>query len=281
MSSPSSSAQATLRGLGGQLRELRQEAGLTAIALAVEAGWDRTKVSQIEHARRPPSVTDVRTWCSICGAEDQADDLVTTLRRVEDAYVQWKRLQRTGLRHLQGTSVPLYEQTRLMRVYSASVVPGLLQTPEYARALMSEITEHARIPNDVDDAVEARMARRRVLREGDHRFAFVLEEAVLTYGLGGRDVMAEQLEHLLTDMALPSVSLGVIPVSPDRRRWPLETFQLFDTVQARVELLAAQVTVTAPTEVAQYVDAFEQLASMAVYGRAARELIQRATETVT
>lgn len=269
----SSTAQAALQGLANQLRDLRIDAGLSGIELAAEAGWHRTKVSHIEHARRAPSADDVRSWCRACGADDRAGDLVAALRQVEDAYVQWRRLQQTGLRHLQESYLPLYERTETQRVYSATVIPGLLQTSAYATALFSQITDHSGTPDDVDEAVEVRMRRRRVLRSGC-RFAFLLEEAVLTYGLGGSDVMAAQLRQLVKDMTLPSVGLGIIPVTADRSRWPLETFTIFDDTRARVELLAARVTVTAPSEVSQYSTAFQRLAGMAMYGPQARRIIR-------
>jgi transcriptional regulator with XRE-family HTH domain len=77
------------------------DTGLTAKALAAAAGWDRTKLSQIEHARRPPAVQDIRAWCRICGAEEQADDLVESLRAAEIRWIEWRRMERTGLRRPQ------------------------------------------------------------------------------------------------------------------------------------------------------------------------------------
>ncbi|MQA01869.1 MAG: helix-turn-helix domain-containing protein [Streptosporangiales bacterium] len=276
MSSPSSSAQAALRALATQLREMRSDAGLTGQGLATQLGWHRTKISRIEHAARPPSAQDVRAWCRACDAEDRADDLVEALRSYGDAYVEWRRLQRTGLRRLQDSYVPLYERTRLLRVYSSMVVPGLVQTPEYIAAVFDVVGRRRGTRNDVDQAVEARMARRRVLYEGDHRFGFVLEESVLRSGLGGRDVMAGQLQNLLEAMALPSVSLGIIPARADRPQWQLEQFTLYDHEQVEVELLSARVTITTPSEIRLYADAFEDLAATAAYGAAARELITAA-----
>jgi transcriptional regulator with XRE-family HTH domain len=273
----SSAIEAARQALAGRLRELRIDAGLTAIALATALGWHRTKVSRIEHASRPPSIADVRAWCHVCAADDHADDLVVALRTIEDAYVQWHRLERTGLRRLQESLVPLYESTRVMRVYCSQVVPGLFQTPAYATALLSAIVERRPgVPNDVAQAVPARMARARLLREGNHRFAFVIEEAVLRYGLGGAEVMAAQLGHLLEAMTLPSVSLGVIRFGASRPQWVLENFMIFDLVQVDVELLSAQVTIKEPSEIKLYVEAFEQLAGMAVYGAKARALITSA-----
>ncbi|GAA0326639.1 DUF5753 domain-containing protein [Actinoallomurus spadix] len=279
--SPSSSVQAARQALADRLREIRVDAGLTAKALAAAAAWDRTKVSKIEHASRPPSADDIRRWCAVCQAEDQVPDLVASLRTVEGAYVEWRRLQRTGLRRLQESRVPLYERTRSFRVYCSQVVPGLFQTPAYAGALLSAITTFHGTPNDVEEAVAARMSRSHVVRDGAHRFAVLVEESVLRYQVGGPDTMAGQLHHLLDVMALPSVSLGVIPFDHGgRRMWTLEGFNIFDSVQVSVELLSAAVTVTTPGEVDLYVKAFTELSAMAVFGTAARALITSAIDAL-
>jgi transcriptional regulator with XRE-family HTH domain len=279
--SPSSSVQAARQAIADRLREIRVDAGLTAKALAAAAEWDRTKISKIEHAARPPSADDIRLWCAVCKAEDQAPDLIASLRSVEGAYVEWRRLQRTGLRRLQESRVPLYERTRQFRVYCSQVVPGLFQTPGYAGALLSAITSFHGTPNDVEEAVAARMARSRVVQSGEHRFAVLVEESVLRYQVGGSDTMAGQLNHLLDVMALPSVSLGVIPFErTGRRMWTLEGFNIFDSAQVSVELLSAAVTVTTPGEVELYARAFTELSAMAVFGTAARTLISAAIDAL-
>jgi transcriptional regulator with XRE-family HTH domain len=274
--SPSSSVQAARQALADRLRDLRLSAGMSGVELASAAGWHKSKISRIEKAVQPVTQADIRAWCEACGAEDQVEDLSASLRAVESAYVEWRRLEPTGLRRLQESYVPLYEQTRWMRVYQAHVIPGLLQTPAYIKALLTAITHFRGIPNDVEQAVQARMARRKVLTEGDHMFAFVLEECVLHYRVGAAEVMVGQLQHLLAAMATPSVSLGVIPASSERQVWPLESFTMYDDAQARLELLTARITVTAPSELKTYAKAFDELSEMAVYGDAARELIRAA-----
>ncbi|MFG1998300.1 helix-turn-helix domain-containing protein [Spirillospora sp. NPDC048911] len=278
--SPYPPVQAARQALGSRLREIREDAGLTAKALAEAAGWERTKVSKIEHAARPPSIAVIRKWCQVCGAADQVEDLLAELRAAEGAYVEWKRVQRAGLRRLQEVKVPLYEQTESLRVYCSQVVPGLLQTPGYANALLSAITDRFGTPNDVEAAVEARSARQQILYKSGHRFAFVLEEAVLYYRHGDQAAMAEQLTRLIEATRLPSVWLGIIPSGTARpRQWVLETFTLYDAQRVEVELLSAQVTVTTPSEIARYAAALDALAAMAVSGEAARSLINRAVLT--
>jgi transcriptional regulator with XRE-family HTH domain len=277
--SPSSGVQRARRDLAARLRRIRLEAGLSARDLSAVAGWHKSKTSRIENARQALADSDIRTWCRVCGAAEQAADLITASRGADSMYAEW-RLNLAGLRRLQERRVPLYERTRLMRVYCSTVIPGLLQTPDYAAAILSAISAFQGIPDDVADAVTARMKRNQVLYQPDHRFAMVIEESVLRYRMGSAEVMAEQLDHLLETMSLPSVTLGVIPFTAEPRpMWTLETFTCFDDQRAHVELLAAQITVTVPREVRLYLNAFDQLSALAVTGNQARALINAAINT--
>ena len=278
--SPSSSAQAARQALAARLGEIRRDAGLTGRELAVRCGWSEAKSSRIEHAKTPPSDADIKAWCRACGVPDQAADLVAANRAADSLYVQWRRIHRSGIRQSQRATVPLYERTRLFRVYCSNVIPGLLQTAGYATSLLSTITEFQGTPNDVPDAVAARMARNHVLREGNHRFALLVEESVLRSRVADASVMAGQLGYLLEVMSLPSVSLGVVPFTADRGMWTLETFMAFDEESVQVELLTAFVNVTAPGEIATYIKAFAQLQVLAVYGAEARALITSAIDVL-
>lgn len=196
-------------------------------------------------------------------------------------YVQWRRLQRTGLQQLQRSSVPLFERTRHFRVYCSNVVPGFLQTPGYATALLRAISTFRSLPDDVAEAVAARLDRSRIIREsGGRRFAIVIEESVLRYQLGDAGVMAGQLGSLLSAMDLPAVSLGIIPFAAPRTMGPVESFTVFDDERVDHEPLSASVKVVAPDEVAQYVQAFAAFHRHAVYGADARALILKALDVL-
>ncbi|WP_155053867.1 helix-turn-helix domain-containing protein [Streptomyces blattellae] len=273
---PSSSVQQAREALAAHLREIRLDAGLTKRELAARCSWHESKSSRIENARTPPSDADIRAWCTACGATDQTPDLIAANRQTEAMYVEWRRLQRTGLRRLQQSGATLYQHTRQFRVYCSDVVPGFLQTPGYATTLLKSIAAFRGTPDDVNHAVEARMRRNSVVREGDHRFAIVLEESVLRYRIGDADTMAAQLGHLLSAMALPSVSLGIIPFTFERTVWPMATFTVFDDARVHADSLDAAATLTQPGQVDLYVRAFQGLSGSAVYGAAARGLVTRA-----
>lgn len=279
---PTSSVQEARAALAARLRELRLDAGISGKELARRCGWSVAKSSRIENAVTAPADADIRAWCAACDVNGQAADLIAANRQADSMYLHWKRLQRTGMKQLAETSAKLYEGTRLFRVYASHVMPGYLQTSGYATALMGTIAGFRGTPDDVADAVEVRMRRARVIHEGDHRFATLIEESVLNHRVGDQDVMAGQLGNLLAAMTLPSMSLGIIPAAAEREGivWPLEQFTVFDDARVHVELLAAKVTVTAPGELDIYLRAFTRLTELAVYGADARALILKAIEAL-
>src|SRR5205814_2383271 len=107
----------------------------------------------------------------------------------EGMWVEWRRLERTGMRRLQESYLPLYERTRQFRIYEPGLIPGLFQTDAYASALMARIIEFSGIPDDLEAAVAARIDRQRVLRSGDHRFGVMLEDAALHSRIGSVEMM--------------------------------------------------------------------------------------------
>ena len=278
--SPYSSAQQARQALADRLAELCRDAGLTGADIAERCEWSRSKSSRIMNARTPPSADDIRAWCHACGADGQTEDLIASLRTAEGMWVGWRRMERAGLKQAQEARLPLYQRTRRFRSYSSWLVPGMIQTRPYTTAALQAIQRRRGLVDDVVEAVAARMERQQVLYEGDRRFAFLVEESVLRTGIGGAEVMAGQLGHLVSIASLPNVSLGVVPMLSDRERWPAEGFWIYDTAQVNVELISGYLTITQPSEVAMYADTFAELAGLAVYGANARALITSALDAL-
>ncbi len=157
-----------------------------------------------------------------------------------------------------------------------STSPGLFQTADYAAAVLGAVVDLLQVPNDIAEAVQARMERRHILHRGRHRFHAVLCEVALTAGVVPAGVLPAQLDQLLGDMALKNVRLGVIPTSADHGSLPLTGFWILDRRVVQVETLAASLALTQPHEVALYERAFDRLAASAVYGDPARRLIAAA-----
>lgn len=278
--SPSSSAQAAREAVAQRLRDLRREAGLTVVSLAAECGWHYSKTSRIENALTGPSANDIRAWCKATRTEDQAQDLVVQSISAEAMYRQWRHQVRAGLRHIQDSRVRGYRDTELFRLYSSGLVPGLLQTEGYAVAVLGIAASFHDLPDDSGEAAHARVERSRIIHEPGHRFIVVIEEAVLYCQVAEPDAMAAQLGYLLTAGALPAVSLGILPMAARRAHWPEETFHIYDDRLVSVELVSAEVNVTQPGEIAQYLKTFERLRDMAVYGAEARALVVKAIEAL-
>ncbi|MFI7104168.1 helix-turn-helix domain-containing protein [Streptomyces sp. NPDC050161] len=279
--SPSSAVQEARAALGSRLCRIRKAGGFkTARAFAARAGWSESKVSRIERGLTTPSEDDLGRYAELCGAPKELADLLASAQNIEEMYVEWRRLKGEGLRPVQEAHVPLYERTRHFRVYEPGVIPGLLQTPDYARVMMGRIIRYWGIPDDTEDAVEVRMGRQRVLRDANRQFGILLEEAALRARFGDAEVMAPQLGHLLTVSVLQQVSIGIIPMTADRTMWPLEGFWIFDDERVIIELATAQVTIKQPSEVAMYSRMFADLADLACYGKAARALITEAIDAL-
>jgi transcriptional regulator with XRE-family HTH domain len=278
---PSSSAWQARQALGIRLGEIRKDADLTGRALSLLCGWHESKVSRIEHGRTAPSPDDIRLWCQHCGAAGETADLLASLRSVEDMFVEWRRMERTGLKRAQQAVLPLWERTRIFRAYSSWLIPGAVQTAAYTTAALRAIAARRNLPDDTDEAAAVRADRLRLLREGDHRFLIVIEESVLRTVIGGPDVMAGQLGHLITVASLPSVSLSIIPMGIGRDvMWPAEDFWIFDTTQVNVELISGWLTLTQPREIAMYGKAFSDLTDLGVRGAQARALITKAIDAL-
>lgn len=282
ITSPSSSAKQAQEALGVRLRELRKDTGLTARALAAATGQHYTRVSKIEHGVQAPSDNDVRAWCRACGADDQVPDLIATLRTVESAYLEFRRQSRAGMKRVLGAhTLSLYERTTLFRIYEHNVIPGLFQTAEYCGAMLSFWVRFLGAPNDLEEAVAARLERQRVIYHGGKRFVTVLEEQALRTWFGTAETQAGQLDRLLALMSLPNVSLGIVPLMTERVAVGSTGFWIFDDTLVALETPTASIEVNRPQELELYARMFEALKAPAVYGRAARDLITRAIDELS
>ncbi len=275
-----SGAHEAREALGRRLHDLRVDAELTGRQLATLAGWQSSKVSKIEYGKQMPTDADIRAWCRHCGSNKQVPDLIATLRNVEAAYLEYKRIMAAGLRHPQQARAKLENETRHTRWYEPCLIPGFLQTPDYLIGVLRKVTAFYEIPtDDFESAVAKRLERQRNLYQatGKRRFHFILAEQVLCTTVGDDDVMIAQLDRLLRAMSLPRVIISIIPANAPYEV-PTTNFVLYDRHRVQVETIAAELTITQPREVALYEKTFLALAKQAVIGDAARALITTALD---
>ncbi|MDQ4112035.1 MAG: helix-turn-helix domain-containing protein [Actinomycetota bacterium] len=263
------------RALGQRLRELRLRTGLSGRELAESLSWARSKVSKLENGNQTPTEADIRAWVTATGDEDEIESLLISLHTLEVRHADWKRILRAGLRPHQNELAELDLRTKLIRAFEVSVIPGLLQTPGYARARFAEGIRTMNLANDLDEAVRGRVGRQEILHRPGKQFHFVLTEAALRYRLCPPDVMVSQLGHLISLTALPNVRLGIIAFDAQYATSPWHGFWIYDNDKVLVETMTAELDLRQPEEIAQYSSAFDQLAAVASYGRSARAIISR------
>jgi transcriptional regulator with XRE-family HTH domain len=267
--------QQARESLGYRLRDIRKDARVSGRQLAALAGWHFTKISKIEHGHSMPSEADIELWCFHCGAESQVPDLAATARGIEKMYVELKRLLRTGTARYQQELLDEEARTRHFRIFDPAILPGALQTAGYATVRLSEFAEMVGIPADIQETVAVRMERGKLLLSGQRLFHFVLGEHALRAVVADRDVMEEQLRHLLELSRLPGLRLGILPART-RHYMTFCGFWIFDDREVQMETYSAAVRVTQPREIAMYAKVFEHYSMRAVYGQQARDLISQA-----
>jgi transcriptional regulator with XRE-family HTH domain len=269
---PSSSVAAARQVIADRLREIMRDAGISARALARQAGWDESKCSRLIHGRTPPSDDDIRAWCTICRVPEEIPNLIAATRNAENAYLEWRRIQRSQ-RRMQDLRLRLFNE-KIYRFYSSNLVLWPLQTPDYMRAVMTRFdTFHAGGAPDIDEAVRARVARQRFLSDPARRCVMVMEEAVLRARIFDDAVISGQLRHMLAAGRRPNISLGIIPLGVRRDQESVETFHVYGDRSVSIEMVSAIMEVTQPREVALYLKCFEDLARVAVFGDAAQALV--------
>jgi hypothetical protein len=243
--------------------------------LAESLSWPHSKVSKLENARQMPTDNDIRAWTHATGSETQTEALLASLHTIEIQHAEWQRVLRVGLRPHQNEIAELDVKTRFFRVFEATVIPGLLQTAEYARARLAQGAILFKVPNDIHEAVQARMKRQELLYRPDKRFHFVLTEAALRLRLCSPEVMLGQLDRLVTLSALPNVKLGIIDATTQYVVGPWHGFWLRDTRRVMVETFSAELNLAQPQEIELYGTIFDHFAAVASYGRSARSIITR------
>jgi transcriptional regulator with XRE-family HTH domain len=259
--------------LGYRLRELRTAANLSGRQLAGLLSWPASKISKLENGRQNPSNDDIRAWTRATGSEAETETLLASLHTLEVQHAEWRRILHAGIRPRQNELADLDQKTRLLRVFESTVIPGLLQTAEYARVRFAESIRVFGLTSDIDEAVQGRIQRQEILYRQDKRFHFVLTEAALRIRLCPPEIMLGQLDRLISLSALPSVKLGIIGFQTTYSASPWHGFWMYDADRVLVETYSAALTLAQPPEIELYARVFDELAAVASYGRAARSII--------
>lgn len=188
------------------LRSLRTGTGLTTEEVAERLGVSRSKISRLENGRRGASRADIALLCELYQVDDEYRLRLTELAAEGKQRAWWHRLNLTY-----GDYVGLEAEAESISDYALALVPGVLQTPDYARALV-RAGGPALPPRIVEERVQARITRQRLLSStAAPTFVAVLDESVLHRVVGSPSIMLGQLRQLLEISRLPNVTIRVVP----------------------------------------------------------------------
>jgi transcriptional regulator with XRE-family HTH domain len=195
------------RELGAQLRALRTEKGWTVEQVAERLLISSSKVSRLETGQRGASARDIRDLGELYGLDEKQRQRLADLAQAGKRHGWWQPLSLPY-----STYVGLEADATSIRDFGLAVMPGLLQTADYAASVLRAMVP-SRTPDEVEHLVEGRMARQqRVLAaENPPQFQAILDASVLHRVVGGSAVMRAQLERLIEMSELPNVTIKVVP----------------------------------------------------------------------
>ncbi|WP_393915941.1 helix-turn-helix domain-containing protein [Halostreptopolyspora alba] len=217
------------RRLTSELRRLREEAGLTWPVVAEEMGWSESKLYRIENDKSRVLPRDVKRLLDLYEISDETRraPLIELARRANEK----------GWWHQYSETIPTWFQPFIgleasaasIRVYESELVPGLLQTEGYMRAIASTAPVLA-AEEEIERSVEVRLARQRRLTEEQEPLELwmVLNEAVIRRVVGGPDIMREQLDHLAAMAQNHRITLQILPFAKGEHSSMLGAFQVLE-----------------------------------------------------
>jgi transcriptional regulator with XRE-family HTH domain len=265
------------RELGAVLRALRTDAGLTVEELAGRLLCSTTKVSRMETGQRGVSARDIRDLCQVYGITDipQYDHLMSLAEQGRgQSWWQPLNLPHADYIGLEAAAISVSD-------FEPGVVPGLLQTPGYARAIHEAGIQHFS-PAEINERIGERLNRQKILSRANPTLLHaIIDEAVLHRAVGGPAVMAAQLDQLIeTSSNLPNVTIQVLPFSAGAHPALDSTFIMLDMAApvasvVYVEGLVGWIYLDKAQELDRYEQVFERLRDISLPSEQSLELISR------
>ncbi|MER7106358.1 helix-turn-helix domain-containing protein [Streptomyces sp. NPDC000229] len=270
------------RQLGVELRRLRERAGLTLEEAGARVGISKATLSRYETKEGTVKWPAVDALCREYGAADEERAALVELAKGAKIQGWWRSLA-DSIPESMNLMLTLEDEVVREDHYACMYVPGLLQTRHYAEAV-HRASEMRCDEDEVQHMVDIRMKRQELLHrdEPPHIWA-VIDEAVIRRRVGGRETMREQLRHLLDLVALPHITLQVLPFATGAHAAAVGSFVILggptpelDVVYA--DLLGGGLFMEKPKELERYKLAFDYLRAQALDLPASAEFIQRVHE---
>jgi transcriptional regulator with XRE-family HTH domain len=276
------------RELGALLRRLRKEKDLTVDQVTAYLECSASKISRIETGQRGATPRDVRDLCDLYGVTDEAErERLVGLAREGKQQGWW---QSYDLPFATPMYVGLEAEAVRIKDYDSAVIPGLLQSADYLRALhddpLPEPTDRELTPELVERRVEARLIRQQLLTRRHPpplEFWAIMDEAALHRLIGGPAVMGAQLKRVVEAMQLPNVTVQVIPYSIGPHPALNSTFNILEFSGAAPHLvysegLAGFIFMEREEDVERYNDVFRHLSDIALTPDQSADLMIRLAE---
>jgi transcriptional regulator with XRE-family HTH domain len=257
--------------LAAMLKQLRKQAGLSGVRLAVRCNISQSKISRIEGNKIRPSLVDVEQILRGIGASPAVAAEVMAMARI--ARTEWqdrKALHRKGLDKKQLELAGLEAATSEFRHFLLSMNTGLLATPEYIR----ESIAHAP-PTQQAKAIGMKLDRQSVLFDRTKRFTFLLTEQAIRYPLLPMDAMAMQIDRLASLALQANIRVGVLPMRVKFSNAPLSTFTVYDDRLATIETDLGAAVFRNPKDVRSLLNRFSGYETHALFGEDARALLAK------
>jgi transcriptional regulator with XRE-family HTH domain len=273
------------RRLALELRQFREQAGLTGEQVAEEMGWSVAKVYRLEGDKVRILVRDVGRLLKLYKISGLQADAVLELARQARLKDWWQQYSGAIPEWFQ-FYIGLEAAASAVRGYESELVPGLLQTEQYVRAIMS--TAPARGDNDeTERQITVRMERQKRLTAADAPVLWaVLNEGVIRRAVGGAQVMRAQLHHLAEMSMLGNVTVQVLTYDAGAHPamhgafWTLEFPDPIDPNVVYVEAQTGALYLEKPEDVARYSLMFDYLRAQALSPEASRDLMTQLASTM-
>jgi transcriptional regulator with XRE-family HTH domain len=197
------------RRLGSEIKRLRDAERMSGIALAKKIGTSQPQLSRVENARGQLTAGQLEKLIKVFGVDERKAEEMRTLRRDGDLLGWWEQYSDVLPDNIE-LLIGLEAGAAWEQAYHDAFIPALLQTPEYAKAVISSAAPYLRSA-DVPRLVQLRIDRQERLAATDFRYTAVIDEDALRRWVGGRDVMHAQLRHLLEAQYNAMVEVRVLP----------------------------------------------------------------------
>lgn len=265
------------RRLAAELRRLREKAQLTIEDVAEKLECSTSKISRIETEHVGVTPKDARELLKLYGVPDDQLEALVQLSKEARKKGWWHAYNEV----FTGAFVGLEAEASSLRAYQALLVPGLMQTQDYMRAVIRAARPDATAAQ-VDKRVKARLARQQLITETDPpSYWAVIDEAVLCRSVGGGDVMRSQLEWLAARATLPHVTIQVLPFAAGAHAGMEGPFLILgfpeqaDPDVVYVDNTTAGIYLEEPAEILRYTLMFDHLRAAAM---SPDESLRRITE---